>query len=398
MRNRFNNRIVRSYLLAATCGAATAQAQDTIRIRDLQRDLRIDHDDRYKGLMYVSDMEVSPAGVLYIAQPEASVVRVFDPKGKAVAVVGGPEYPPRLRFPIRIGWKADSLWVWDMPPMQIHVYDAQLRLRRSINLGTIGSMRLLHDGTVAVKRYDEDATPRRDGSLSAPLLRYDYNGKILDTIADLDASSTGQLRISMGFDAIQTKQPFADDPLWAAMPSGTGFVVVDRAASAMEGPATYRVTRLDNHGDTVFTRSIAFQARAVSRSLVDSIAQSWVNRLATMKDRQGGPTRVDRDEISRSIVKTKTVPPVTALAVGLDETIWLRGIEEPSRPTVLWTVLDKGGATIARVSAPKTLTIYRTNKDVVWGSERLNDVANTVVRYVLRDAKVRERRATTVRP
>lgn len=374
-------RLITGVFLSAV--SARALAQEPVPRRELSLDFRIVPSAELR-LTHVSDLEVSAQGQLFVAQPEQRLVRVFDNRGQPRSVLARRRDRRSLAFPIRAGWKHDSLWVWDIQESHITLFDAIGEPVRDIAIGTMGSARLLQDGTIAIKRYDEDAVRRKSGGLSAPILRYDSEGVILDTIADIDAKFDAPMRIPVGVSSVQAPQPFADGPLWSITPRGSAIVLVDRTTATKAGPAHFHVVRLTMTGDTVFAKRYPYAAQPLSRALVQARIEDLVESLTPLVDHSGARARVDRDAIAKSMTLPETVPPITALVVGNDESIWLRGPDSPAARTVNWRVLDANGRPIASVVAPKELQILRARTDRVWGTEKRKADSVTVVSYVVR--------------
>jgi hypothetical protein len=373
--------------LAAIAGGATVAAcQTSVATRSLQLDLRLATGSPQGNVVSaVSDLEVSQDGTIYVLQPEERLIRVFDSRGQMTRTIGrSGKGPGEFRWPMRLGWKSDTLWAWDGE--RIGLFTRQGKFIRFVAVGTMGSVRLLRDGTIAVKRYDEDALPRKlGGGLSAPILRYDTTGKILDTIADIGISPAGAFLFEFGSGKIQGTQPFADGPLWAASPTGSTVVVVHRSSAWKPGSASFIVTKLGLAGDTIFSKSYAYEARPVTSEMVSAMVSQWVERLNLSAGGREGKPSPDPKSIERAIDRPQTLPPVTAVAVGDDETIWLRRDEDGIQPFVTWTVLDAHGAIVRTVKGPPQLRVVRARENAVWGVEKdASGVASVVVRYLVK--------------
>jgi hypothetical protein len=330
-------------------------------------------------------LEIGRDGRIYVLQPWDQLVRVLDPSGRVFATIGrNGAGPGEFRFPLGLGWHGDSLWVYDPSLSRISLFTADGKFVRSFVLGTMGAAYLLADGSIAIKR-EEAAVPRRNGNgRTAPLLRFSANWDILDTIADPDVITLAPLRIPAGGGRLRIgQQPFDDNALWAVASNGTHAVIVDRRAALRAGNAEFRVTKLGLSGDTVFSKRYPYTARSVTAGLLDYIVAETVGRFRAGPAAGDAGLAADRDAIRNAIHRPPTVPPVSALVVARDGSIWLRR-EELETPTVQWLVLDERGGIVATVVAPKKVKIRNADRGSVWAIETDSDGVPFVVRYQLR--------------
>lgn len=331
----------------------------------------------------IADIESGRGGRVYVLQPDLRVVQVFDSSGKRVRVIGRRgSGPGEFQFPLRLGLKQDSLWVWDPTSARISVFDEGGRLQRTISLGTVGSARLLASGEVAIKRYDEDAV--RDGGvarLRAPLLRYSAGGAIVDTLLHLDADSVGPLRIPVAAGMAQGQQPFTTTPLWAVSPSGTSLVLVERNLASRPGDAIYRIRRVSTAGQVIFVREVKYTARRLEDADLEAVVDAWVARLTSSERGRPSSGTVRRDQVRRAIYRPATLPPVGDILIGSDDSIWLRRVDSRSGNTASWIRFDATGRSIGEVEAPVEAQLMRASATHVWAVVRDTDGVPAVVRY-----------------
>lgn len=367
--------------MLTVCGEALAQ-----RPRPggrLVEDLRIEsRDSDSLVLTAVADIEVGPDGHVYVILPDERTVRVFDHRGQSLQRIGTRgSGPGEFQWPMRLGWKQDTLWVWDPTTARVSLFSRRGTFMRSIPVGTVGSTRLLADGSIAIKRYDEDAVRSASGRLSAPLLLYTSAGRIVDTLVDITVVPTGPLLIPMGRGMAQAQQPFSAIPLWATFPDGRGVVLVRRDLANRPGPAIYTVTRFGLRGDTAFSRAFSYTAAAVSDAAIEAIVDSWVERLKRHPGPGGTSPVIDRTVIRRAIDRPETTPPISELVLGRDGTIWLRREDATPSREATWLLLDDRGHSIGEVRAPKEVQLFRADQRNAWGVARDDDGVPVIVRY-----------------
>ncbi len=75
--------------------------------------------------------------------------------------------------------------------------------------------------------------------------------------------------------------------------------------------------------------------------------------------------------------------PVRAVVAGRDGTVWLRG-SETQAGLASWTVLGADGTRLASIDIPMRVTVYRADRDFVWGVEHDTLDVPYVVRYRVR--------------
>ncbi|MBL8997924.1 MAG: hypothetical protein KJZ74_06325 [Gemmatimonadales bacterium] len=376
--------VATSGVLALT-GRVSAQA--TPEPRRLQFDLRIPADPGGEAAFTsVSDIATNRNGDIFVLLPDDRSVQVFDRQGRKLRSIGRDgEGPGEFRWPMALGFRADTLWVWDPTLARLTLSRMDGVFIRSIPVGTIGSARLLIDGSIAVKRYNDNAlTVGASGRLSAPILRYSDVGVILDTLADPAVHRSSYMVISTGRGTAQAAQPFSDGPLWGMIPDGSGVVVVDRRTATRPGAATYRVTRINVAGDTAFSREFPYTAAPVPPAVLEGVVSDWVERIARSAPAGGTSIRPDRDAIKRAINLPTTMAAVSAVAIGDDGTIWVRREEPAPTSQARWDVIRRDGQSVTVVAGPRALQIFRANAAAAWGIERDADGAVSVVRYLVR--------------
>ncbi|MFQ5705623.1 MAG: 6-bladed beta-propeller [Gemmatimonadales bacterium] len=344
----------------------------------LASDLRIGSlDDRDYALTWVGDLEVSSTGTIYVNQLMQQLIRVFSSTGRSLRRIGRMGGGPgEFQAPLWMGWKRDSLWVYDGLAGRFSIFDAGGGFVRAERLSIRGRAMLLVDGSIAVT-----PSPPRAGAASQPLLRFRQSSETPDTLLQLSGTPPHWVieRAGIGVLSTQSLQPFADDPLWTVAPGGNSLIVVDRTAGPVASNAQYIVTALRVNGDTIWTAEFTYRPRP----LTDEIVTAIVRKDIQIRDSRRGSSgyHITEPEARKGLYRPKTLAPVTSLVVGYDETIWLRREESPLDTVVLWDVIGPDGARMGRLETPTALRILRAGRGFVWAVE-LDDLdVPYVVRY-----------------
>jgi hypothetical protein len=146
-------------------------------------------------------------------------------------------------------------------------------------------------------------------------------------------------------------------------------IAIVLATLAGKDSGTFRVTSLNERGDTLFNKRFPFTAELISAASRDSALRR--NNTPALKAEQ--EKRMPR-----------IYTPVTEVMVGRDRTTWLK-LRAPATDSLNVThlVLDGRGEAVATVTMPNTINVLMADRDHVWGVERLKGNLRIVVRYKL---------------
>jgi hypothetical protein len=146
-------------------------------------------------------------------------------------------------------------------------------------------------------------------------------------------------------------------------------VVVVLATVSGKDSATYRVTTLNERGDTIFAKRVPFTPQPISAASRDSALRRNNNSAIKAEQEKRMP---------------RILTPVMDVMIGRDRTTWLKLRSAPSDSlTVTHLVLDVHGEPTATVTMPHTVTAVTVDKDHVWAIEKGKGNLRTVVRYKL---------------
>jgi hypothetical protein len=339
------------------------------------------------GLTTVSGVTVSRDGTLYVAQPQEHVVKVYDSAGRYLRSIGREGAGPgEFERPSTLGWRGDTLWVADAPQIRIGLFRPDGTFLRSIRFSQASPLTngrpqipgsLLADGSV-VGFWQAPLGVLAAGPVQAPVVRFSPHGEPLEVIAQRERRNEyGQLRGDRGTSYFA--QPFTDSPLMAVAPDGSGIIIVRREAAAGAEPATFSVRRITPSGTVTFSRNYLYRPLPLSADAVERAVQEHMARMSN-----AGIPRPEaaalRRALRENLYRPRFLPPVTAVVVGRDGTIWLRR-EELGRPMAWWHVLDARGRLIARAWVPARISVRYADRTQLWAVELDELDVPTLVRF-----------------
>jgi len=351
-------------------------AQETLRIGSV--------DDPASSLTSFHALEEGPDGGIYTIHAQESLIRVHAPDGTPVRAIGGPgEGPGEFGTPVAMGFRGDTLWVWD------------IRMRRVSYFGLDGSF--LRDVPYQ-PRTPEDADagiPLPEGLLadgsffgSRPLwardiasgavtheyfMRLRSDGTVIDTIARRPVGG-GTMVLSKGGRENYTGRPFADSPLFAMSPARMEVLFVDRTIRADD--FTILVTKLAVGGDTLWSRRYAYEPVLLDAAMVDSAVLANAARVS----RSGFMTvREAEAAIREQLDVPPHMPAVGTARLGHDGSVWL-ALRELDPLVSRWLVLRSDGDVLGEVSLPDRFRVITAQENEVWG----RDLDEFDVPYIVR--------------
>lgn len=305
----------------------------------LVEDLRIGSEDSEGPEMFgaVAALEVDAAGRIYVLEPQARQVRVFDADGTHVRSFGRKGGGPgEFEGPAGLMWdSAGRLWTVDQQLGRFSVFDTAGTFVTS-HMRPAGFMMMPWPGGMdrSGRLYDVGLLP--GGGFRHALLRYDSAMQPRDTFrfpefeAEAftyeDAKKTKSMSMTVPFTPSRAWRMDGEGNVW------TG--VSDR----------YRMARLNFRGDTVRIVEKEFEAVPVSSEDRDSA-------LAKTKwfTEQGG--KVDASRIpSRK-------PAYEMLAVDDRDFLWVAPMVARAEQRRRFDVFDAEGRYLGRVASPEALTL-----------------------------------------
>lgn len=356
-------------------------------------------DDSAYAFTAVLDLTVGPDGSVYSLHFNEAALRRWTSGGRAAGKVGREgEGPGEFTRPDAIGFFGDSLWVMDGRAYRVSYFDADGSYLGSttprVNLGSRDSgdrwaspprpERPLRDGTFYGRSPAWSEAIARGQLTAVPHVHMDAEGTTLSTIWTQPYRSTDVWALLREGGGTFTSQPFGDGSLAGLSPDGH-LVVVERRVHDGEGPAVFRVTKMEMDGDTAFHRAITYEPEPLPPSRVDSAVAARAEGLYSfMSQRDGGLTqaRLERDLREATYVPSHT-PAVSGMAVAADGSIWLRRPGSTAEGMEEWWILDPAGQPAGSVHLPPGLRVLHVDGDDVWGAETDELDVDYIVRYRL---------------
>jgi hypothetical protein len=267
------------------------------------------------------DLEFTIDSLFYLLHGNEPIVRVFTHDGKPVRTIQTSSQTPSL-----LGWKGDSLWVFDKSKNRIALFT---------NTGTRGrAWNPLPDSTKARQRFQfvgllddgsalakaEPITERTDSAVSSALVRIrQSDGVQLDTFARFTAGTTARAMVSS-----------LDGMIWLVTES------MPRPDSGVIG-----VIKLKPDGETVFSKAYSYQPLPSGQSFLSSVTGAF--------EAANGSILVRREDVSGDLV--------------------------------LWTVLNRAGDRVAELDTPRNADILVADGTFVYGITQDDRSRPAITRY-----------------
>jgi hypothetical protein len=352
-------------------------------------------------LSMVVDLRVAPDLSFYLSDRQLPFVLHLDRTGRLIRTLGrAGSGPGEFQRPAMMGWRGDSLWVYDMGLGRVTLFDtasttghATVSLlyptrpvgtgRRPYVGGSLFPLALLPEGQLLVNRSPR---PEDSGPPEARVLLLTRELEVLDTLAELPAGHTSMAFIFRD-GAIHMIQPFHDDPLVSVSPDGRWLVRIDRPATTGPGPGVFTVALMEPGGQLAYRREWRYDPLPVSDDTVEAFIQGSV---AFASNPGQGQTRLPltRDSLKRKLYRPRYFPPVSNVRVGRDGTVWLRLMDASARDLirrgqVQWVALSPRGFEVRRVGLPSRLLVHDVDRHSIWGAEYDPDGVPYVRRFVV---------------
>lgn len=353
-------------------------------------DLRIGSvDDSASAMANVGSLAVDSGGRIYVSQPVDRTIRVFDAEGLHVGTFGRPgDGPGEFRQLSQIGIFTDTLYASDRTAGRVTFLALDGQLLGTLPLIPHGlgedwvplaPMRL-GPGGVALALPGFLGTQRDpDADYLFLFLHVDRSGAIVDTAALVARPPGTWIRVRSPFGPIMLNQPFAGGPLPTISPDGLRVAVAGAGKTTGGNGATFRVSVLGSIRDTIWSNSYAYEPTPIAPSMVDSTVSAMAGGL----NREAFPDLAEAEgQIRQGLSVPDHLPPVSGAVFSDDGSLWLRREDVPGRDQP-WTVLDRAGAPVARITLPHNLRVEVIRSNLLWGVETDTLGVPYVVRYVI---------------
>jgi hypothetical protein len=315
--------------------------------------------------------ELTIAGRIYVADGQDNRIKLFDAKGKYVSSFGRPgRGPGEFQNASRVGVIHDTLWVGE------HTGRATLfniKTSRMIRIvegpDRRGSTRevIFSPALGVIRTFDPFA--HRSPTESPPLVFVRQSGTDqFDTLLTVQRRNSKLAVFANGAPVYGTGQPFSDDPIAAAAPSGRSIIVVRFPTPQSASSAAYTVERHDvlpasapKSTELKVRRNVRYKAQPLTNAEVDRFmkAQSGHDR--------GPYFPKDGDAaIRKALYRPKWLRPIANVKVGRDGSVWLTHRSTGDQP-VTFTILNADLTRRGSVTIPRDAGyLVDASKDHVW--------------------------------
>jgi hypothetical protein len=380
-------------LLAAGTTEVQAQrgnADPRAKPLELQQPLRID---LAREEVILGAMAVAPDGRIIMAPARGrgarTPIKAFDSTGRRLpwTIPTGRGDSVEISSVSRLGFMGTTLYVVDQGFDHFALVSNQGVVTKSIELPSLvrptwadrrrfpifeslEPIALYPDGSMLVYPLSPRsvlATPDFDSTTSY-LMRVNASGAIQQVVARTPRET------APGFQMLPGVERFVVPRLWAVAANGSRIAVVAAPQNGRDS-TTITVTMLNDRGDTMFVRRLEHAPVRVTQAQVDSaIARGGVSaeRIGTVARGRG------RLVVGQQI--PATLPPVTAIVIGRDQSVWLALAEtREGQPYVGW---DSRGDPLGTFTAPRTMRLTVADRTTGWFVERsIPTSPGAVVRY-----------------
>jgi hypothetical protein len=376
-------------LLSLSSGAF---AQSAIPRAYLAPDLVIESKQiRAAGSNSIGNLSVAPDGrMVLIPKNVFGEINAFDAQGKSlnwhVPVGGGSS---EIGWVSHSGWVGNDFWIADPRYQQIVLIGANGKIVKSIEYPSwlhprwaerrkyplfayMDALAFYPDSgmlALAMRSRTVIDTPDYDRS-RAHLLRIDAGGAIQRTVATYPPDEGRGVTFKGEGNSEHTMTvPFIARSWQLISANGRRVAVVTPGATDADS-GTYRVTMLNENGDTVYNRRYPQPVMRVSKPAVDSF-------LAHARGIYNIPVEQVRAKLAKNIPAFRSF--LTDAFLGSDNSLWVVQRPVPDSARVRDAlILDERGEPVATVRIPDGITPMIVDRTHLWGAERGK---NSLVRF-----------------
>jgi hypothetical protein len=339
-------------------------AQTAIPIVNVREEIRIASNDSVPGMLLtgIERLAVLPDGRIVTTHPREAAVRVFDPSGRLIRIVGRRgDGPGEFRSIRQVGYVGDKIWVEDQGWYQLfdaRTYEPAGRVARGPTSGAF--MGLTSDST------SFHYTTRDD---SARVSIYDRSGQGRTPI-DVTMRQAGHrfevpwAEISpAGFLTGRTVSRTVYSPLrtatWLELAPGGREVIVLEPSELWKGPpGQFTIRRIETAtGRITAPVTVSLPARRVTAREADSLIRRFAPPVRAPRDARGA-------EEYRAKAKVPAIyPAFMSFTPSADGVLWLTEYAMPDTRLVV----DLTGKPLMRVRLPQGLRVMAASRTHVWG-------------------------------
>lgn len=384
-------------MTAAGCERRNEPSALDLPVGSIQQEIRIGSlNEPDYTLTEIAELAVAPDGRIYSLHPEEALIRRWSPAGEALGTIGRRgEGPGEFMSLWHLGWRGDSLWVFDVHTSRISFFDTSGLYLGALTPALVAPTAeqaarlifpprpagLLGDGSIHGATQVASAAVVEGRVTSIAHVRMNPDGSIIDTVVTVPIGRESVLRVGFGGGGMVSRQPFGDGVLATLTRDGRSFLMVERPASRSGGRSEFRLHRVELDGDTVYSRSFPYVPVPIPADTIESYINAKVGSLQGFTAPRGGsPSSRWLGAVREAMYTPDFYPPVSELVAGRDGTIWM-ALNPSNEITTEWLVLGDDGEVIGTVALPRAMNLMVAERSMVWGTERDEFDVDYIVRY-----------------
>ena len=315
-------------------------------------------------LFRVEDLDRMDDGRLVVLNRGSHELFVFGQDGQFLQSLGRQgEGPGEFIDPIEFDFVAsDSIIVWDWGLGRIVLFGPDLSHERSVRLeppapNPTGRLGVLGRGTIVLGSHD---LRRFEAQLLTPqslqVLRYDWSGRLIDTLATLPYGERGW---------VDRESRMAGGPLFES-----------RGVFSTRGDLLYmsdgRSPEVRIHRGIQLESIVRWEPGdlSVRKEDVEAFGADYLaprpgddERASRLRGRLN-PVQLRRKRLDVLPVKDR-FPAVTEIQIDDQDRMWIRAFTRPTATATEWLGFTATGAFMCSLSVPKALTVFRFDSSAV---------------------------------
>lgn len=392
-------------VVAPACGDPTPEGPphvESLPVLSATREARIgDADDPDVGFSRLVGVAVAEDGTLFVGEAQVPEIRVLSPAGEVLGRIGrrgqGPgEFEQLPRF----GVVGDTVWTLEGFNGRLTLFHRDGSVLHTATTGRVrvplpgrsghvipwemrpGGYFTSHFGLITYSQDEQPAGADPD-SIPWPLVRFDLDGAVLDTVAWVSRPPPGMWvpaaeappeprTIEIGGRPRFIPQPRRNLPQWLALDDG--YILVETPPADGSGEGTIVLTRVTAPADTVYRRELHYTALPYTSADLDSIAARAARGEAggMAPYMPGQPAPDDWEAIANRLRAEMDFPEFQpgleyAWLAG-DGAVWLKMAPDRSLADHRWVIVGPDGSVRGRVQLPAGLRPWWARGEVLWAA------------------------------
>ncbi len=328
-------------------------------------------DDPEAGFSRIGSVEVGADGSVYVAEVQATEIRVFSPSGDRIRTVGrGGEGPGEFSRPGVIGLLGDTLWVRDSNRGRIFWFGPDGTLlhetpRVTIPVDTdvpgmtlqvtVGHPR--EDGLIGSTYHRAMNAGAADRPFSYPVVRFDRDGAVVDTVRwDTEIPDP---TFSVEGMALHTPTLGPTQPL--AVEAGPHDFKIHWRVSESGAEGKLQVVRISEHGDTLGQGLLRYDAIPVPESVRDSILEPFEGLAYVF----GFSERSYQSALESALELPDHRPPLRSADAGRDGSLWIE-LTGTSPDSSTWALFDPTLTPLGLLALPSSMSPRHIDGATAW--------------------------------